>query len=95
MKLSNLIGAEIIKAGLSREEAAKYLKDVLGDELKKTNNYWELLAEHIVTRAREFGKTSAYEKAGVEYVKIVAVMDNQQADLQIPQRKNNSTRQVD
>lgn len=67
--------AEVMKAGLGRDEAGKYFESILGDEFEKTNSYWELLSDHIVTRAREFGRTSSYEKAGIEYLKIVAVID--------------------
>jgi SPP1 gp7 family putative phage head morphogenesis protein len=75
-KKLNEVGAKIIQSGLSRSDAAELLKKSLGDEFKKTNHYWEMLAEHIVTRAREFGRTSAYEKAGIDYIKIVAIMDH-------------------
>lgn len=71
----NKIAGEVIKEGLGRDDAAKLFGEKLGDEFEKTNNYWDLLSNHIVTRAREFGRTSAYEKAGIEYIKIVAVID--------------------
>jgi len=67
----NKITSDVLKAGLGRSDAAKLFKDSLGDEFNKTDHYWELLAEHTVTRSREFGRTSAYESAGVDYIKIV------------------------
>lgn len=67
----NKIAAEIQKAGLGREEAALLFKSKLGEQFKKTDHYWELMSEHIVTRSREFGRTSAYEKAGIDYIKLV------------------------
>jgi len=72
----NSIAAKVLKAGLGRDEAGKLFKGLLSNKFEKTNNYWEMLSEHIVTRSREFGRTSAYEKAGIDFIKIVAVMDN-------------------
>lgn len=66
----NKVTEQVLKAGLGRAEAAKAYKSALGDQFDKTNSYWELLANHTVTRSREFGRTSAYEKAGVEFIKI-------------------------
>lgn len=71
----NKAAAEVMKAGLGRDEAGKLFQSTLGTEFEKTSSYWELLSNHVVTRAREFGRTSSYEKAGIEYIKIVAVMD--------------------
>lgn len=67
----NKVTADVLKAGLGRSEAAKAYKAALGDKFQRTNSYWELLANHTVTRTREFGRTSAYEKAGIDYIKIV------------------------
>lgn len=66
----NKVTEQVLKAGLGRDEAAKLYKASLGDQFDKTNNYWELMANHTVTRSREFGRTSAYEKAGVGFIKI-------------------------
>ncbi len=70
------VADEVIKEGLSRKEAGKRLKDKFKDEFKKSRYYWEGLSNHAVTRAREFGHTEAYVKAGIIEVEIVAVMDN-------------------
>lgn len=67
----NKITTNVLKAGLGRSDAAKLFKDTLGDEFDKKDHYWELLAEHTVTRSREFGRTSAYESAGIDFIKIV------------------------
>ncbi|MDD4291980.1 MAG: hypothetical protein PHX51_07095 [Clostridia bacterium] len=67
----NKIAANVMKAGLGRAEGALLFKAELGTQFERTNNYWELMSDHIVTRAREFGRTSAYEKANVNYIKIV------------------------
>ena len=48
--------------------------------------YWESYANHVVTRSREFGKTSAYEVAEVEYAEVMAVT-TQQICLQMHGRR--------
>lgn len=75
------IASQVIKSGLGRSDAARLFKKSLGDQFQKTNNYWELMANHIVTRAREFGRISAYEKAGVEYVRIQAIIDGRTSSI--------------
>jgi len=72
---------EIVDQSLDRKEAAKLFRDVFEENFRKSNNYWESLGDHIVTRSREFGRTSAYEKAEIEYIKIDAVLDERTSDI--------------
>jgi hypothetical protein len=67
----NLLGAEALKQGMTKEEAARYFRDNFKDMVAdKSLSYWKQLSNHVITRARMFGKVSAFEKAEVEYVKI-------------------------
>lgn len=63
------LGIEVLEQGLTKKDAAVYFRDNLGATFNKSLSYWELMADHVVTRAREFGKVSAYEKAGVTHIK--------------------------
>ena len=72
---------EIVDQSLDRKESTKLFRNTFEDNFKKSNNYWEALGDHIVTRSREFGRTSAYEKAGIEYVKVDAVMDDRTSEI--------------
>ena len=75
------IAAQVISEGLSREAAGNLFKTEFGERFKRSKNYWEGLSNHTVTRAREFGRTEAYVKAQVQYVKIVAVVDHRTSDI--------------
>ncbi len=72
---------EIVNESLDREEATKRFKSKFNDNFKRSNSYWEALGDHIVTRSREFGRTSAYQKAGINYVKVSAVVDDRTSDI--------------
>jgi hypothetical protein len=63
------LGTEVLELGLTKKDAAVYFRDSLGGTFNKSLSYWELMADHIVTRAREFGKVSAFEQAGVTHIK--------------------------
>ena len=70
------IAANVLKEGMDRNAAALYLKKTLGKQFKRSHTYWDLLSNHVVTRSREFGRTSAYQKAEIEYIRISAVIDH-------------------
>lgn len=67
---------EILKQGLGRIQAGELIWSHFESEYNKTRSYWELMAEHTVTRSREFGRLSGFEKAGVEFVKVDAIIDS-------------------
>jgi hypothetical protein len=79
----NEIAKEIFDKGLSRADGGKLLKtackdffDTPEDFKGHITDYFEGLSNHITTRAREFGRVDAYDRAGIEYAKVVAVMDS-------------------
>lgn len=47
----------------------------LGSLVPGTENYWRVLADHIDTKTREIGRIMAYEKAGVDSVRVKARID--------------------
>ena len=46
-----------------------------------TDQYWDLLADHTCTKIREIGRVSGYEQAGIEIVKIKAVLDERTTQI--------------
>ena len=74
-KIGKLAG-QVLKEGMDRKTAAAFFKKRLGKEFKKSKYYWDLIANHVVTRSREFGRTAAYQKAEIEYIRIVATIDH-------------------
>ena len=69
------LARQILDEGMDREAAGKHIQVNFREQFKKSTAYWEGLANHVTTRAREFGRTEAYVKAGIKYLKFVAVMD--------------------
>jgi hypothetical protein len=66
---------ECFQEGLSRLKFAERLKDAFGPWTQQEASYWEGLADHISMKTREMGRVSAYEEMGVEYAKVVAILD--------------------
>lgn len=67
--------------GMNRLEAGEQLRTGLLTEFKKRDGYWEGLANHIITRTREFGHVDAYEQAGIEKVEIEATLDGRTSEI--------------
>ena len=70
------IAAKVLEEGMDRNAAALYLRKNLGKQFKRSASYWDLLSNHVVTRSREFGRTAAYQKAEINYIRISAVIDH-------------------
>jgi hypothetical protein len=62
--------------GRTRIELAARLEAFMTGKEPKMRNYFDLLADHSATRIGEIGHVSAYERAGVEYAEVVAVLDD-------------------
>jgi len=75
------IAAKVLEEGMDRNAAGLFLRKNLGKQFKRSNAYWDLLSNHVVTRSREFGRTAAYEKAGVNYIRISAVIDHRTSKI--------------
>ena len=66
----------------------KTIKDVREDfynkysrVTEKGQSYFEGLAEHTASRARELGKITGFEKAGIAYYEIRAIIDDRTSDI--------------
>jgi len=70
------IAGKVLSEGMDRNAAALFMRKNLGKQFKRSHVYWDLLSNHIVTRSREFGRTSAYQKADISYLRISAVVDH-------------------
>lgn len=73
--------SEAIQQGYTKEMLAKTLEDTFADLGEKGKYYWQGLAEHTALRIREFGRLSGYEKAGVQYYRLVNPMDDRTSDI--------------
>lgn len=81
-KKTREFGERIISEGLNRRDAGKLFEDEFAEKFQIPSfRYWESYANHVVTRSREFGKTSAYEVAEVEYAEVMAVLDHRTTDI--------------
>ena len=59
-----------------RTRSTKTLETALEDHVTASKTYWEILADHTLNKIQNMGHVSGYETAGVQYVKIVAVIDS-------------------
>jgi|GEM_PF-229077 len=71
----------VIDEGLSRDEAGNRFQEIFGATFNRSSAYWEGLSNHVVTRSREFGAVEGYQKAGVTYLKIDAVLDDRTSEI--------------
>jgi SPP1 gp7 family putative phage head morphogenesis protein len=62
-------------------EVASDFATKFSDKSDKGFAYFEGLAEHTTYRVNELGKINGYEKAGVEYYEIKAIMDDRTSDI--------------
>jgi hypothetical protein len=67
---------EYFTQGKTRIELAARLEEFLTKKEPTMRNYFDLLADHNATRIGEIGHVAGYERAGVEYAEIVAVLDD-------------------
>lgn len=70
-----------IREGLSRDAAGALFGRELGPVFGQSLNYWRGTAAAITTRAREFGRISAYEAAGTVVVYPSAVRDRRTSEV--------------
>lgn len=57
-----------LKTGAAMEQAFRHLRNADDD-------YFNALADHTVRKVRELGRVAGYEAAGLEYVKVKAILD--------------------
>ena len=72
---------DYFEQGFSRQQSvARFAEDFagLGDRSVK---YWDVLADHTVTKTREIGRVDGYLTAEIEYVQIRAWIDDSTTDI--------------
>lgn len=80
-EINNAIG-EYFRRGLTRAQLAEGLGIIFKDkETPKVEGYFSLLADHLTMKLSEMGHVSGYEEAGIEYVEIVARLDNRTTEI--------------
>ncbi|SIS76998.1 hypothetical protein SAMN05421779_103540 [Insolitispirillum peregrinum] len=73
--------SEYFDKGMTRDDLARRIAADFGTLSDKSAHYWDTLADHVATKTRELGRTKAYSRAGVEYVKVRAHMDAKTSDV--------------
>ena len=72
---------------MSREKAGRLFREELGPTLGESQGYWERFANHVVTRATEFGRLDGYLAAGgdgtspISHLRVVAVLDARTSEI--------------
>jgi SPP1 gp7 family putative phage head morphogenesis protein len=79
-RLSDIL-SQSIENKWTRLELSKELQTHFSDLYKGGKPYFEGLAEHTSLRVREFARLTNYQKCGVKYYQIVAVMDERTSDI--------------
>lgn len=75
-------GSKIIDEGLNRSEAGKLFEDEFAKKYNvQSFRYWQGYANHVVTRSRELGRVSAFERAEVEFAEVRAILDNRTTEV--------------
>ncbi|MCB1154190.1 hypothetical protein KDL45_11110, partial [bacterium] len=69
------ITTNVMREGYSRRNLAEALADGLGEAVDADAEYWSDLADHTATKAREIGRISGFEEAGIEKARVVAIID--------------------
>lgn len=72
---------EYFTEGKTRIALAARLERFLTSKEPTMRSYFDLLADHNATRIAEIGHVTGYERAGVEYVEIVAVLDERTSPI--------------
>ncbi|MDD3535173.1 MAG: hypothetical protein PHC50_03390 [Candidatus Cloacimonetes bacterium] len=67
--------------GWTMRDLATALEKQFADLGQKSAHYWQGLAEHTALRIREFGRLSGYEKAGINYYRLVNPLDDRTSDI--------------
>ena len=75
-------GERVIREGLNFRQAGELFEAEFAEQYNRHGtNYWRGFATNLVTRSREIGRVNAYEKAGVEYLEIRAVLDHRTSKI--------------
>jgi len=79
-KIDNILN-DFFKGQSSRKEVYWQLKEELGIIFNKSDAYWNLLADHMITKTKEIGRVTGYEQAGAEVVRVKAILDDRTTEI--------------
>lgn len=71
----NAVVRQAIQEGWSRKPLAEALEEKFGALRDPEGTYWEAFADHLARKTRELGRVAGYERAGIQYVKVRAILD--------------------
>ena len=66
---------QYFKEGITLEDLASRLQEDFEGILKERKHYWKTVATHWASTYRNLGTVISYEQAGIQYAKVVAVLD--------------------
>ena len=72
---------DYFEGGYNRRDLVDLFKQVFRDIEDKGEKYWNLLADHTVTKTREIGRVAGYERAGIRVVRIKAQIDAKTSEI--------------
>lgn len=75
------VTTNVLDQGYSRRKLGEVLADELGAEIDADTEYWESLADHTVTKARNIGRISGWGVAGFTQIKVRAILDGKTSEI--------------
>ncbi len=66
---------EYFEKGLTLNQLAEKLEEDLNDILRERKHYWKTVATHWAGTFHNIGTVESYQRAGIQYAKVVAVLD--------------------
>lgn len=79
-KLNGLL-TEMFDRGMTVQELGKGLAEEMKPIIAEEQVYWEGLADHIAVKTKELGRVAGYERAGIRYVKVQAILDERTSQI--------------
>ncbi len=72
---------DYFEGGYNRHEISLLMRDHFKALGNRGLSYWDLLADHTVTKTREIGRVSGYEQAMVETIRVKARLDDRTTEV--------------
>jgi len=72
---------DFFETGYSRKDFAVKVREEMQPWMEEEATYWEGLGDHIATKTKELGRVAGYERAGIEYVKVQAILDDRTSHI--------------
>lgn len=77
----NAILEKALQEGWSRDKLVRELQSSLSGIVQASSGFWNNTANDLATKAREMGRVSAYEDAGINYVQVRARIDDRTTEI--------------